>query len=122
MLDRITDFRDDARPLRELERRTQPPDLETLDLLHHAQSRIARAELEEADDAAVGEEGHGARFVQELRQAGAATVATNDLSGDDSIELQIPELVHLAHAAGADALDRLEPLEARQRIRHVKHR
>ena len=62
--------------------------------------RIAGTELEDADDAAVGEERQRPRFVAGTRGTPAlAPVAADDLSSDDAIELQVLELVDLAHAA-----------------------
>ena len=74
-------------------------------------------ELEDADDPAIGEERHRARFAQELADAGGrARIAPDDLAGDDAVERQVPQLEDLAHAAGAEPFDRLEAGELRQGI------
>ena len=71
-------------------------------------------ELEDADDAAIGEERHRARFAQELADAGGrARIAPDDLAGDDAIERQVAQLEDLAHAARAEPFDGLEAGELR---------
>ncbi len=115
VMDRVAHLSEDAGALRELERRADPSELEPLDVLHHDEGGIPLAELEDADDAPVGEEGHRPRFLEEPGDAGQAPIAADDLAGHDPIEREVLELVDLAHAAAAEALDGLEAVEHGQR-------
>jgi hypothetical protein len=108
MMDGLADFRQHSGALRELQGGPDPPELETLDVLHHDHGRIAGPELEDPHDPPVGEERECARLTQELGDSRHPPVAPDDLPGDDAIELEVAQLVDLAHAAAAEALDRLE--------------
>ncbi len=71
VVERVADLDEDAGALRELERRPDPSELEPVDVLHDDDRRVRVApELEDADDAAIGEERHRACFLQELADAG----------------------------------------------------
>ena len=116
VLEGAADVDEDAGALRELERRTDPSELESLDVLHDDDRRIAiRPELEDADDPAIGKERHRARLAQELANAGGrARIAPDDLAGDDPVERQVPQLEDLTHAARAEPFDRLEAGKLRE--------
>ena len=114
MVQRVAHLGEHAGPLRELQRRPDLPELEALDVFHDDQRGIAVTELEDPDDAPVGEKRHGARFLEESGDARHRPIAADDLAGDDAIEGEVFELVDLAHPAAADALDGLESVERRQ--------
>ena len=66
VVDGVADAPEDSRPLPELERGAQPAELESFDLLHDDDRRVGgRTELEDADDARIGEQGQGLRLAQQ---------------------------------------------------------
>ena len=117
VLERLAHLLDDARALRELERRPELAQLEAVDELHDEHGRRrSLAEFVDLHDARIGKQRQRAGLGEEVGEArGHAPVAAQHLRRHDPVELQVAQLVDLAHAAGAQSLDRAEALEQRQR-------
>lgn len=112
---RFADLEDDFGALGELQRRCDPSQLEAVDELHddHGWFAIDSA-LVDLDDPPIAEQRERFRLTKESGDRSVQpllTVGAQDLGGDDSIEVQVTELVDFAHPARAETLDRLEPLE-----------
>ncbi len=115
VVDRVADVSENPRALRELERRRDPAELETVDVLHDDDRRVRLvAVLEDLDDAPVLEEREGARLAQEVRQLHRARpVAADDLRRDEAVERQVAELEDLPHPARPETFERLKPFDRR---------
>ena len=126
VMDRLADLNHDPRPLRELERRPDAPELEAVHELHDDDGRArVRPEVEDLDDPAVGKERERTRLPEKAFHAGCpagGAFGADDFRRDDAVEPEVLELEDLAHAARADPLDRLEAVEEGQGPAGREHR
>ncbi len=117
VIDRVGDLDQQRGALPVLQRLGDAVERESLDVLHQQDRRVALlAELVDAYDPRVLEQGQRARLTQEsLDPLVQDAVGPEHLGRDRTAQFAVLQLVNVSTAAATDPLDRTEAVELRQR-------